>query len=77
MKIEGKIYHFILDTGAPNVISKEIYDLIKPKLAIYSQVMSASNIKIRGEKTCPNPLLNSVFIDSFCRNNILHFWNIG
>ena len=31
VKIEGKIYRFILDTGAPNVISKEIYDLIKPK----------------------------------------------
>ena len=32
VKIEGKTYRFILDTGAPNVISKEIYDLLKPKL---------------------------------------------
>ena len=31
VKIEGKTYRFILDTGAANVISKEIYDLIKPK----------------------------------------------
>ena len=31
VKIEGKTYRFILDTGAPNIISKDIYDLIKPK----------------------------------------------
>ncbi len=30
--IDGKIYRFILDTGAPNVISKELYELLNPKL---------------------------------------------
>jgi predicted aspartyl protease len=29
--IEGKTYRFLLDTGAPNIISKEVYEVIKPK----------------------------------------------
>lgn len=29
VEIDGKTYKFLLDTGAPNMISKEIHDLIK------------------------------------------------
>ena len=38
VKIEGKTYRFILDTGAPNVISKEIYALIKPNFLASASV---------------------------------------
>jgi len=40
--IEGERYRFILDTGAPNIISKEIYDLVKPKLIKSIPVTDAS-----------------------------------
>ena len=44
VKIEGKTYRFILDSGAPTVISKEIYNLIKPKL-LKSITVNDSNDK--------------------------------
>ena len=31
VEIQGKTYKFLLDTGAPNIISKEIYELTNPK----------------------------------------------
>lgn len=33
VEIEGKTYRFLLDTGAPNIISKEIYEVLQPKQA--------------------------------------------
>ncbi len=41
--IEGKSYRFILDTGAPNIISKEIQALIKPELIETIPVNDATN----------------------------------
>jgi len=32
VEINNKVYRFILDTGAPNMISKELYDELKPQL---------------------------------------------
>lgn len=32
VEIQGKTYKFLLDTGAPNIISKEIYDHTNPKI---------------------------------------------
>lgn len=32
VEIQGKVYRFILDTGAPNIISKEIQGVLNPKL---------------------------------------------
>ena len=31
VEIQGRAYKFLVDTGAPNIISKEIYDLTTPK----------------------------------------------
>lgn len=31
VEIKGKTYRFLLDTGAPNIISKEVYESIQPK----------------------------------------------
>ncbi len=44
-KINGKTYRFILDTGAPNVISKRIYNLIKPKIIDSISISDINNIK--------------------------------
>ncbi|PNW28688.1 retropepsin-like aspartic protease [Formosa algae] len=45
VEIEGVTYKFILDTGAPNIISKEIHDLISPKLLNTIPITDASGIK--------------------------------
>jgi hypothetical protein len=45
VEIEGKTYRFILDTGAPNIISKELNDLIKPKLIKSIPITDASGKK--------------------------------
>jgi len=45
VEIQGITYKFILDTGAPNVISKEIHDLINPKLIKTIPVTDASGKK--------------------------------
>ncbi|WP_299781238.1 aspartyl protease family protein [uncultured Formosa sp.] len=45
VEIEGVTYKFILDTGAPNIISKEINDLISPKLLKSIPITDASGIK--------------------------------
>ncbi|QWX83604.1 clan AA aspartic protease [Cellulophaga sp. HaHaR_3_176] len=58
VKIEGKTYRFILDTGSPNVISKEIYDLIKPKLIKSIPISDANG----NEKNMDVVLLNKLEI---------------
>ena len=60
VKIEGKTYRFILDTGAPNVISKEIYDLVKPKLIKSIPISDANDV----EKTMDVVLLEKLEIGS-------------
>ena len=45
VEIQGITYKFILDTGAPNIISKEINDLINPKLIKKIPVTDASGKK--------------------------------
>ena len=45
VSIEGKEYRFILDTGAPNIISNEINNLISPKLIKTIPVSDASGKK--------------------------------
>ncbi len=45
VEIKGTIYNFILDTGAPNIISKEINDLINPKLLKATPITDASGNK--------------------------------
>ncbi|WP_298757520.1 aspartyl protease family protein [uncultured Psychroserpens sp.] len=32
VEIEGKVYRFLLDTGAPNIISSEVLQTVKPKV---------------------------------------------
>lgn len=60
--IEGKIYRFILDTGAPTIISKEINDLLKPTL-----INSISATDANGKKES----LNVVSINSIKLGNVL------
>lgn len=43
--INGNKYRFLLDTGSPNIISKEIYNIIKPKLVKTIVVTDSSNKK--------------------------------
>jgi len=45
VSIEGKEYKFILDTGAPNIISNEINNLISPKLIKTIPVSDANGKK--------------------------------
>ncbi len=45
VEIQGKTYRFMLDTGAPNMISKEIYNLIKPKVLDSIPIKDSNNIK--------------------------------
>jgi predicted aspartyl protease len=45
VEIGGKTYRFILDTGAPNIISKEINELINPKLLKSIPITDASGKK--------------------------------
>ena len=45
VSIEGKEYKFILDTGAPNIISNEINNLISPKLIKIIPVSDANGKK--------------------------------
>lgn len=42
VEIEGKTYRFLLDTGAPNIISKEVRDAIKPKLLVTQSTNDAN-----------------------------------
>ncbi len=44
VEIQGKTYRFMLDSGAPNMISKEIYNLIKPKLIASLPVKDVNGI---------------------------------
>ena len=44
VEINGKTYRFLVDTGAPNVISKEVYEVIKPKF-LQSVVVGDANNK--------------------------------
>jgi len=44
VEIQGKAYRFILDTGAPNMISEEIYQAINPEL-INSVLVKDANEK--------------------------------
>ena len=45
VEIRGVTYKFILDTGAPNIISKEISDMINPRLLKTIPITDASGIK--------------------------------
>ncbi len=45
VEIQGITYNFILDTGAPNIISKEINDIINPKLLKEIPITDASGKK--------------------------------
>jgi hypothetical protein len=45
VEIQGVTYKFLLDTGAPNIISKEINDLINPLLIKIIPITDASGIK--------------------------------
>lgn len=45
LKINGKTYKFILDTGAPNVISNELYELLNPKFIDTIPIYDASEKK--------------------------------
>ncbi|WP_033958218.1 retropepsin-like aspartic protease [Psychroserpens jangbogonensis] len=44
VEIEGKTYRFLLDTGAPNIISKEVYETIQPKKIVTLSTNDANNI---------------------------------
>lgn len=43
VEINGKTYRFLVDTGAPNVISKEVYEEIKPQLLQSIEVGDINN----------------------------------
>ncbi len=45
VKIENKIYRFLLDTGAPNCITKNLDSIIKPKILQNIEVTDANNNK--------------------------------
>ena len=45
VEIEGVTYKFLLDTGAPNIISKEINDLLNPQLLRTISITDVSGIK--------------------------------
>jgi predicted aspartyl protease len=47
VEIQGVTYKFMLDTGAPNIISKEINDFIKPQLLKTIPITDASGIKAK------------------------------
>ncbi|MBR9847528.1 MAG: clan AA aspartic protease, partial [Algicola sp.] len=42
--IEGTTYRFLLDTGAPNIISKEVYEAIQPKHIVSVSTNDANEI---------------------------------
>lgn len=44
VEIEGKTYRFLVDTGAPNIISKEVFELIKPQNAVTLTASDANDI---------------------------------
>lgn len=45
VKIQDKTYRFLLDTGAPNIISKELMEAIQPKLVETLSTSDANNIR--------------------------------
>jgi predicted aspartyl protease len=44
VEIEGKSYRFLLDTGAPNIISKEVFEAIQPRHTGTLSTSDANNI---------------------------------
>lgn len=47
VEIKGKTYRFLLDTGAPNIISKEIHEILRPKK---TSVLSANDANKLSQK---------------------------
>ncbi|NRA93889.1 MAG: aspartyl protease family protein [Psychroserpens sp.] len=44
VEIEDEIYRFLLDTGAPNMISRELYESLQPKLVETIKTSDANNL---------------------------------
>lgn len=61
VQIKGKTYRFVLDTGAPNVLSKELADVIQPALLDSISIRDANGNK---------GILNTVSLDSFQLGNL-------
>ncbi|WCO03278.1 retropepsin-like aspartic protease [Psychroserpens ponticola] len=45
VEIQGTIYRFLLDTGAPNIISKEVQKAIEPRSVVTLSTSDANNLK--------------------------------
>ncbi len=45
VEIKGKTYRFLLDTGAPNIISKEVLEAVQPKRIVTLSTSDANNMK--------------------------------
>lgn len=45
IQIEGKTYRFLVDTGAPNIISSEVYKAIKPEHVINISAKDANGLE--------------------------------
>lgn len=67
VELEDKSYKFILDTGAPNIISKELDSLFKPRFIRKIPVSDANNVKDTLKVVSLNKLKigNVTFKDSY------------
>ncbi|WP_431134341.1 retropepsin-like aspartic protease [Psychroserpens mesophilus] len=45
VEIEGKTYRFLLDTGAPNIISKEVFEAITPNIVRNIETSDANDMR--------------------------------
>ncbi|MBE8714888.1 retropepsin-like aspartic protease [Sphingobacterium hungaricum] len=45
IEINGKVYRFLVDTGAPNMISRELYDLLQPQFLKEISISDSNNKK--------------------------------
>ena len=65
--LEKRVYKFILDTGGPNIISKELDSLLKPRLINKIPVTDANNVKDTLKVVSIDKLMlgNIVFEDTY------------